>query len=135
MCFWPLAFAMVTRMEAMRSSMPAPVLRPSSLRKMEGVTGSSGVLPSPKETGAGLARNRHIDSDATACRRCAEGRAESMDGRVVVVISTEEAEFWRGGQRAALHSVAIKKLDAFDAGFVEHVPDVFCEIGADGVCG
>ncbi len=51
----------------------------------------SGVLPSPRETGAGPERNRHMDAGAMDCGRCVEGFAASSDGKVAEVISTEEA--------------------------------------------
>ncbi len=94
--------------------------------------GSRGVLPSPRETGEGLGRNRHIVAGiADGGRRVGSG-AESRDARDAGVISAKEFQFRRAGQGAALHAVAIKELDAGEAGFVEEVPDVFLEVGADG---
>ena len=39
------------------------------------------------------------------------------------------------GQRAAFDAVAVEEVESSEAGLVEQVPDVFGEIGADGVAG
>lgn len=97
--------------------------------------GSKGVLPSPRETGEGLDRKRHMDGGiADGGRRVGSGVA-SRDARDAEVISAKKLQFRRARQRAALHAIAIKELDAGQARFVEEVPDVFFEVGADGGCG